>query len=119
MKIKELLPGLAMLVIFMGLMIVIALSSRSPTQIDGKNIYAVVFKPGTSLATSVSHISRANGHVMRSGFTENIVIAISGDSEFEKNVYDDDVWFVMDPIYAGGCNPERLAPRAFTQSLEL
>lgn len=86
--------------------------------------YALLFAPGSDMTTNITALYGLDGldgqdkahqgrtYIVRSGFFENILIVQSSHPNFESRAKQNltNLWLIMDPIFAGGCNPTLLPP---------
>lgn len=119
------LPGLCFIALFLAVISFVTLTSaQAPAQSlsgnqtnDGYGVYAYIFPPANSFEHNIRQTIQANAIPVRAGLFRNIVIARTKDPDFKQSALASGVWLVVDPIYAGGCNPEKLGPRPFTKDI--
>tara|TARA_R110002124_G_scaffold149220_1_gene315045 strand:- start:190474 stop:190824 length:351 start_codon:yes stop_codon:yes gene_type:complete len=77
---------------------------------DGKySEYAILFPPNTKNTEALNHITRAGGKPVRGTKFEFLMIAVSKNPEFKKQLKKQGALFLFNPIILGGCYIEKKA----------
>lgn len=119
------LPGLFFIALFLGIISFVTFTStQAPAKSltgkqtgDAYGVYAYIFPPTNSFESNIRQTIQANAIPVRAGLFHNIVIVRTKDPNFKQNALASGAWLVIDPIFAGGCNPEKLGPRPFTKDI--
>lgn len=115
---SSILPGFTMLIIFMAVIIFAHTQTRQEnTNIYRGDQYALFFAPGSDMTANIVDLydltapKEAQTYIVRSGFFDNILIVQSSRPDFEIAAKQalTHLWFITDPIFAGGCNPSYIS----------